>query len=684
MEGVGLVFGTLILVVQTAGALWIGWRLACRWWADDLFAVVCSALILSTSFVVVVLEVLGSVGLVNRGAPVVATLAACAAVARYVPRVVPAELERMAWRRPRTLPDRGLAAGVLLTTAMLIGSILVSVERWRPSFDSLTAHLPIATQFIQRHDTWFFPYASPVAFSAHYPANAELLAAWVLAPLSRDVYVQLAGVPGLALLIVATAMLARTLGARTWSAIGVALLLPAMPRSLVEQVGTNMQDLLTTGAVVALFAFAARRWARRGPAGPDLVLGGLAAGMALGTRYGALLLVAPALVLLVLPSLLPGGGRRLDVRTAARHSAVVIGAMVAVGGYFYVRNQVFGGSPVYPESVPWKSIHATERINFPLISTYLELGWQPATWRRALGDVWRYDGAVPLLLVCAALALPLVAFVRRERTLRGWLWALAPLTMVLAFLVTPAAPGVVIDGKAEPLTQALNLRYGIAVVPVAAAALAAELRRWSVRTDRLVVGALLLVGVATSLVKAELPVPWRWPLASGLLALGAVALAAVVLQRVPRSAAAALVGAALLVGAVATPRLADHLDEGRVTSGMPGEAQRLALADVDGPIAVAGFCQIYGLYGPDLRRDVEYLTGDDDGIDRPMAATEDEWLASLQRHHVRALVLGSDICYSELDLPYEAWVASRPDVFEPVGPVDVMSAYLVHLPTDPG
>ena len=684
MSGLGLVAGTLILVAQTLGALWIGWRLACRWWAEDLLAVVCATLLLSSSFVVLVLEALGSVGLVNRGAPFVATAVAVVVVVRTLPRTTPTELAHIEWRRPRAWWDRTLGLGVAATVVVLLGPLLVSIERWRPSFDSLTSHLPVATQFVQRHDTWFFPYASPVAFSAHYPANAELLAAWLLAPLSRDVFVQLAGVPGIALLIAATAMLARTLGARTWTAIGVALLLPAMPRALVEQVGTNMQDLLTTGAVVATFAFAARRWVRRGPAGPDLVLGGLAAGMAMGTRYGALLLIAPALILLVLPSLLPEGERRIDLRTAVRHSALVIGALVVVGGYFYVRNQAFGGSPIYPESVPWKAIHATERINFPLITNYASLGWQPATWRRALGFVWRYDGVVPFLLTGSTLVLPLLALVRRERTLRAWGWALAPLTMVLAFLVTPAAPGVVVGGRSEPFTQALNLRYGIAVVPLAAAGVAAELRRRSVRTDHIVVSLLLLVGVLTSLTKAELPVPWRWPLAAAVVGLAGLAGAAAIVHRTPRRFGAGLVLAVVVLGAVGTPRLADHLDDGRLRSGLPSEAERRALEHVDGPIAVAGFCQIYGMYGPDLGRDVEYLTGDDDTIDRPLAATEEAWLASLARHGVRALVLGSDICYSELDLPYEGWVADHPEVFEPVTTDGVGSAYLVHLPSDPG
>jgi hypothetical protein len=368
------------------------------------------------------------------------------------------------------------------------------------------------------------------------------------------------------------------------------------------------------------------------------------------------------------------------VAAAAGHSAVVIGAMVLVGGYFYVRNQAFGGSPIYPESVPWKTVEAHERLNFVLIRSYFDLGWQPATWRRALGFVWRYDGPVPSALLAGTVLLPVLALVRRERTLRAWLWTLAPLALVAVFFFTPAAPGVVIDGRADPGTQLLNLRYGIAVVPLVAALLAVELRRRSAAVDRAVVAGLLLVGAATSLAKAELPVPWRWPLLVALALLAAIAGAAALLRRAPRPAVAGALAAALLVGAAATPAVAGHLDRARRVSALPGETERLALAAVDGPLAVAGFCQIYGLYGPDLGRHVEYYTGDDDTIDRPLATTQARWLRSLERHGVRALVLGSDICYSELDLPYARWVAERPDVFEPVEDSGGMSAYLVHLP----
>src|SRR5690606_36957761 len=155
MEGLGLVGGMLVLLTQSAVALWIGWRLACRWWADDLLATVCAALVLSTSLVVVVLEVLGTLGLLNRGAPLALTLVLGALVLRFVPPRRPAELELFRWR-PRHLPDHALAAGLVATVAVLLGTVALSAERWRHSFDSFASHLPVAVQFVQRHDTWFF------------------------------------------------------------------------------------------------------------------------------------------------------------------------------------------------------------------------------------------------------------------------------------------------------------------------------------------------------------------------------------------------------------------------------------------------------------------------------------------------------------------------------------------------
>lgn len=697
MHGLALVAGAAALVAQTGLVAWGSWRVARRWWPDDGLTTLVAALVIGLSYVVVVLEVLGTVGLLVPPAPLLATVLVAAATARLVPASEPAgpwppRPDRSVAPLLRTWPGRTLLAGVAAAGLTTAAPVVESVVNWRPRFDALASHLPVLAQMVQRDSTWFFPYASPVLFSAHYPANAELVAAWLVVPLDRDFLVQLGSVPGLVLTIAATALLARVLGARPWAALAAALLMPGSPRALVELVATNMQDLQAAGAAVAVLAVAARRWHHpERPVRPDLVLAGLAAGLAVGTRYGAALLVAPGLVLLVVPSLaarataLDGAGAWTGwVRRwprLVRPSLVAVAATALTGGYFYVRNQVFGGSPLYPESVPWHEVVATERINFPYISSYLELGWAPADWRRALGYIWRYDGPLWLVITGAALLLPLGALRAGRRSVPAIAWSLVPAALALAFLATPAGPGLVFDGGVvEVYSQAFNLRYGIAFAAVAAAALAVAARRLREGLEQAVAGGALLLNAATSLHETWHEVAWGKALPVAAAAALAVAGATWGLRRVDRRAALAGAAALGVLAAVLAPAIGDRFDARRSSSGLSFEDARLFLEPIEGTVAVAGFCRIYGLYGPELDRHVEYLTGDDDGIDRPLAASEDEWLASLASHDVAALVLGSDICYSELDLPYEGWVAGRPDVFELVAAPGEARVYLVHLP----
>ena len=675
MTGLALVAGAVALAAQTAAVGWASWRLARRWWPGEILAALTAAVVIGCAIVVVALEVLGSVGLLLPATPLLASLVVVGIVARTVPAPDPDRSDRPRWRWPRVdASTAGVAVGIGATVVLLLGPLLYSLDRWRPRFDALASHLPVAVQFVQHQGTWFFPYASPVAFSAHYPANAELLATWVLLPLGRDVLVQLASVPGLVLVVLATGLLARTLGARPWTAAAAAVVLPATPRSLVDLVGTNMQDLLSTGAAVATLAFAARRWHASGldrSTMPDLVAGGLAAGLAIGTRYGSLLTIVPALLLLLAPVV--ERARRDSVRPVLLTAAAVI----VPGAYFYVRNQWFGSSPVYPQSVPWHEVEATERFNFPFITTYLELGWRPADWRRALGYLWRLDGPLVLGLVVGALVPPLLAVVRRDRTLRTWVWAALPLAIVATFLATPAAPGLVFDGRVEVFSQALNLRYGIVLVCVSASALAAEARRLPARVDHGFAGGLLLVGVGSSLVETHEDLPWAKLGVLAVVVLAAAAGAVVLATRLPRRAVLGAVVAATVLAALGAPRFADRFDDRRILGGMFPESARLALEPYDGPVAVAGFCRIYGLYGPALDREVEYLTGDDDGIDRPMFTTRDEWVDSILERGSVAVVLGEDICYSELDLPYAQWATERPDVLVPLITGGEASVYLV-------
>src|SRR4029077_9911861 len=79
-----------------------------------------------------------------------------------------------------------------------------------------------------------------------------------------------------------------------------------------------------------------------GPPSGTLLVAGLAAGLALGTK---LTVGPPGLALTVGVIWISGAGYRL------RASAEWIGAMVVGGGYWYVRNLIVSGNPF-----PWQDI----------------------------------------------------------------------------------------------------------------------------------------------------------------------------------------------------------------------------------------------------------------------------------------------------------------------------------------
>src|SRR5258708_26295954 len=162
----------------------------------------------------------------------------------------------------------------------------------------MASHVPVAIQWLQSQRIDGLPSLQPLGFPAQYPADAKMMVLWLGVPTHRDSLLQLASIPGVALLVLATAMGARELGApgpAAWTA-GV---LPVIgPRTLTHLVGTNMEDMLSAGAVAATLAFVARDRTHRGNVNAAMV--GLAAGLAIGTRFAAIAVIPPILLAMVI------------------------------------------------------------------------------------------------------------------------------------------------------------------------------------------------------------------------------------------------------------------------------------------------------------------------------------------------------------------------------------------------
>jgi hypothetical protein len=232
-------------------------------------------------------------------------------------------------------------------------------------FDSTWYHGTFAAGFFQSGDTWSLHFIAPQFLAWFYPANSEVLHAVGMAALHRDLLSPLLNLGWFVGCLVAGWCIGRPYRAAPVSLAltAVALSIPA----LSDQAGEARNDIVGIFFLIAAVAVALNAWAagsdsdgpgpgevesealeaHRGKpvgAGSDLstgalVVAGLAAGLAAGTKLNFLL---PAGVLVVGLALIAPRGRRWRALAAAGLAAL------AGGGYWYLRNLAHTGNPL-----PW-------------------------------------------------------------------------------------------------------------------------------------------------------------------------------------------------------------------------------------------------------------------------------------------------------------------------------------------
>ncbi|HET7053113.1 MAG TPA: hypothetical protein VFI09_04255 [Solirubrobacterales bacterium] len=338
-------------------------------------------------------------------------------------------------------------------------------------FDSTWYHGPFAAGFFQSGDTWRLHFIAPQFLAWFYPANAELFHATGMLAFGRDVLSPLLNLGWLAGCLVTCWCIGRPYRVAPWSlALGaIALSLPV----LSDQAGEARNDIVGIFFLLAAVAVALNAVSgRRGEPQPGaLVVTGLAAGMAAGTKLNFLL---PAAVLVLGLPLLAPAGQRLR--------ALIVGALAALagGGYWYLRNLIHAGNPL-----PWFDHLGPISLSAPeqalggreghTVAGYLTDGSVWSEWflpglHGALTILW------PLLAGLALAGLLLCLVERRDRVLL--LAGLTGLAVIAAWLVAPtSASGP--DGMPRGFESGLRylvpaLVLGFVLLP---AALSAQLRR---------------------------------------------------------------------------------------------------------------------------------------------------------------------------------------------------------------
>jgi hypothetical protein len=515
----------------------------------------------------------------------------------------------------RATPDRaGPDGGGPLTTTALLASLAAGVAlgvwTWPHLveatrlwiWDDYTYHMVYPALWLREHA--IAAPGPPRAFTtqAWYPLSASVVAAWFMAPLQGSrgdalAWVSLTGPLYAGLVAGGAATLLGRLGCRPGAWAVPVVLLATSPRIGVMASSFSDADLAMAATLFGSLVFAVPREADEDARDvwADASYAGLLSGVALGVKVSA----AP-LALVILIMLARRGWTRARWRGAAGVTLVVAAAWIATSAYWYARNVVHTGNPVYPAKfLVWPG------ATFPE-TTLLEYARHYGV-RRTIADAvvvyadWPRSHA--LLAVLGLLGLGgWLAWHRRSLTRPRRYFAGGALAIAATLLILlPFAPYSA--GNSMTFRSGFihwdSMRY-VALVPILGwVALGflvdAVARRWSgpvaaaARSPMTTRGRLLATG-ALALVGAAIVVGWHGTKAAATAALchreplfGAVV---AVLDRQPSGARVAVFGDQWIY-----PAFGDHdhlqpvrLDgDGRVATSPIGDAMEPGDLTVDPP-----------------------------------------------------------------------------------------------------
>lgn len=640
--------------------------------------------VLATAMLVLVLQALGSVGLLRAGwivaGCVVAGIGAATLAAKRAPAPGPA-------RRPAApAVSRGallLAAGVAAWTIAEWGSLAqLSLDRGMFSGDTAWYHMPTAARFAQEGSIAGLHFTDPLGLAVwFYPHTHELLnGAWIVL-FGSDFLAPLMNLGWLGVALLAAWCIGRPYGAGPATLVAAALVFDS--GLLWEtQAGEARNDVMALAMLLALAALLANGRLPHGTAaggGPlrfdrgVLVLAGLAGGVAISVK---LTMIAPVAAIAVGIVALSGRGRRGGTLASLGLP------LLLTGGYWYARNLVESGNPLplIERIGPIELPHPEQMAIYPRpphsVAGYLFDG--DVWWNWFLPELDDAFGPLWPLLLAGALAGIAYALLRARRSdrLLGLLAGAALLTAILYLLTPISASGP----EGEPRGFFTNLRYlspalllGLVLAP-----LAPPLRATSLRRGR-VLAALGALFAATTL--ATLGWPGVYPLGTAVLVAALVGLplaAAEMVRRGVRAPAIAAPFAAL--AALALPM--GHAQEAEYTQQRyadpepffkevgPVEPFRWA-RDVSGArIGIVGSGQVYftqyGLYGTDLSNHVQYVGVEAGGGSYRLAADCRELRTAINAGDYDYLVTSQfgTIGETSRDFPVRRWLRGDPALEE--------------------
>ena len=652
-------FAVMLAAVLAATALIVRRRLAHL----DRLELALASVVVGTGVLIAVHLVPLMLGILTRGTVFAAAALAVGLAALVKPAFAFAPPERNA-PPPPSRPASWVLAGLAAAFAAI--AALADLGRWAGDelvgVDPLTFHLPNIGRWIQLQSMWQIDQFVPLLAHGNYPNNGDVVLLSTVLPWHNDFLVRLPITFYLVTTAIAVFAVARELRAPLAASVLAGAAVVSLPVVGIATIPRALPDALmwTTFACGVLFLLRHARTSRRS----DLVLAGIALGIAAGTKWYGVSSVAVVVVIWL-------GARLVRERGAGGGAGGALRDTVLVGGLSFLgmlpwlaRNLALSDNPVFPLQV---APFGLTIFDAPPDVIRDEVGFAIVDYARDGGVLWQLAGEIVeglgiAPIVCGlALAGTLVLARRRGRTPDGRVLAFAAGAIALGLLYT-ITPATALGVKGDPSLAHANTRYAvpalILAVPVAAW-LAGRLPRVAGLAG-LALEAALTVGALLGAYRGY-EVHGLRDVALAATGLALLATAGGVLYRL-RERRIVLVAAALtaaLVGLAAAHRIEDRINDGRYVGIDRAVDGLLRIAPADKRIAlasdwsVAGLSPVWPAFGTRIDNDVEFVGEFRRGFLTPYR-TAAGFQAALRRGRYDVLVVGRGF-FPPQSTPEQEW-----------------------------
>ena len=254
--------------------------------------------------------------------------------------------------------------------------------------DDLVYHASIAAQWIVDKRISIVPFS----YHAYYPFNAEIMSLWFMLPFQNDSYTSITSFYWILLSVAAIISITRSMG---YSAVSSVLVAAVFIASTGVQ-GTSVQKILqsfSANDIVGpsmLLAAMAMLFTSRQLQNRDKLINSLYVGLMVGFAIGAKVSFAPVIPVILLWLLLSKNGSD-SLKERSGHIMFFVLGLVLTGGFWYARNILITGNPLFPAEVgPFNGpFSMDDQYRTKLISWILHAPVDLEQWfkiTRSLGD----------------------------------------------------------------------------------------------------------------------------------------------------------------------------------------------------------------------------------------------------------------------------------------------------------